>query len=514
MATVEGPIWVTLIKRTGGPMLFQYPITVASNRRYPDLYGLDIKYMNYAYRFPDGAVMADARELGAAAGLIKEKLEAGIWDIFTEPVYKQAEKVLTVAEQISALDLDSLDNAVLIDWFQKYTEELEIYNPVYSCAPTVTLILGEMISAPLREILAKRGEAERLEHYLEALIYPLKRSPIEQATRELMRLAANIQISLDLRTVFQSSPDEILATLPKGHPEFFSQVEEFAQHYAFINMDFGLGELLSVREVLTSLKTVVNEKDANQTLAGMHEHEQEREGLAQKIIEDFGIPGELLELIKFARNQFTLKQYMRSVSLRAMVAVRDFLTEIGKRVGFTHKELQCFTPPEVIEALKGKAPEPAKIRQRLEDGYGLYLVNGEFKVIVGEELAKEVAAAIGEVPKRDVLEGAVAYPGKHEGPIKIVLVREEIDKMKRGDVLVAPMTDPYLVPAMIKAGAIVTDEGGLLSHAAIVSREQGIPCIVGTEQATTVLQDGDFVEVDAEGTRGIVRILKTRAADN
>ena len=78
--------------------------------------------------------------------------------------------------------------------------------------------------------------------------------------------------------------------------------------------------------------------------------------------------------------------------------------------------------------------------------------------------------------------------------------------MKQGEILVAPMTSPDYITALRKAAAVITDEGGITSHAAIVSRELGIPGIVGTKIATQVLKDGDLVEVDAE--RGIVRIIK------
>ena len=78
--------------------------------------------------------------------------------------------------------------------------------------------------------------------------------------------------------------------------------------------------------------------------------------------------------------------------------------------------------------------------------------------------------------------------------------------MKDNEILVSPMTVPDYLPAMKKAKAIITDEGGITCHAAIVSRELGIPCIVGTKIATQVLKDGDRVEVDAN--KGIVKILK------
>ena len=78
--------------------------------------------------------------------------------------------------------------------------------------------------------------------------------------------------------------------------------------------------------------------------------------------------------------------------------------------------------------------------------------------------------------------------------------------MNNGDILVAPMTSPDFIVAMRQASAIITDEGGMTSHAAIVSRELGINCIVGTKIATKVLKDGDLVEVDAD--QGTVKIIK------
>ena len=82
----------------------------------------------------------------------------------------------------------------------------------------------------------------------------------------------------------------------------------------------------------------------------------------------------------------------------------------------------------------------------------------------------------------------------------------DIGKMKQGDILVAPATNPDVVPAMKKAAAIVTDAGGVTSHAAIISRELGVPCLIGTKISTKVLKDGDYVEVDAE-TNGVVKII-------
>lgn len=99
-----------------------------------------------------------------------------------------------------------------------------------------------------------------------------------------------------------------------------------------------------------------------------------------------------------------------------------------------------------------------------------------------------------------ILTGIPASPGIGTGVVKILKSAKEINKIKRNEVLVAPMTSPDFVPAMKRAVAIITDSGGQTSHAAIVSRELGIPCVVGTTEATTKLSDGLLVSVD--GSKG------------
>ena len=107
------------------------------------------------------------------------------------------------------------------------------------------------------------------------------------------------------------------------------------------------------------------------------------------------------------------------------------------------------------------------------------------------------------------LSGIVASVGKEtkiKGQVRIVIDPKKIKDFLKGDVLVAPMTSPDYVFLMKLCSAIVTDTGGLTSHAAIVSRELHKPCIIGTKIATKVLKDGDLVEVDTNN--GTIKILK------
>ncbi|MEM5805232.1 MAG: phosphoenolpyruvate synthase [Candidatus Aenigmatarchaeota archaeon] len=101
------------------------------------------------------------------------------------------------------------------------------------------------------------------------------------------------------------------------------------------------------------------------------------------------------------------------------------------------------------------------------------------------------------IKAKPILQGLAASPGIAKGIVRIVYDIKDITKVMPGDILVTTMTSPDLVPTMGKSSAIITDLGGSTSHAAIVSREMGIPCIVGTKEATKILKDGMFITVDA-----------------
>lgn len=163
---------------------------------------------------------------------------------------------------------------------------------------------------------------------------------------------------------------------------------------------------------------------------------------------------------------------------------------------------------EIVEMFQGdKRPEVMELKAR-SSHKGIFLYTpGNTGLFVQDQLEKEKLLSLISVEKRtEEIKGTVACKGKATGPVKVVLTDADFKNFKEGDILVATWTEPKYTSIMKLAAAIITDEGGLTSHAAIVSRELKIPCVIGTKIATKVLKDGDMIEVDAE--KGIVRILK------
>lgn len=129
-----------------------------------------------------------------------------------------------------------------------------------------------------------------------------------------------------------------------------------------------------------------------------------------------------------------------------------------------------------------------------EEGGNIYIVQTRPVTTIESVVTKK------EILATPIVSGLAASPGVASGVVKIIYALEDLKKIEKGDVLVTTMTNPDMVPVMMKSVAIVTDEGGNTCHAAIVSRELGIPCVVGTRNATRVLKDGMIVSID--GTEG------------
>lgn len=185
----------------------------------------------------------------------------------------------------------------------------------------------------------------------------------------------------------------------------------------------------------------------------------------------------------------------------------NYFEEIKKRTGIS--DVHNFHYKEIAGTLSGTNPKREDMKH-----YVLGKFN-EWKPITGDG-ALRIIKQFEKIhfPQKNLqeLRGQVANPGLYKGYVKLIPldfgadIEKEIAQMNRGDVLVTGTTGPEMMLACMKAGAIVTEEGGICSHAAIISRELKIPCIIATKIATHVLKDGDFVEVDAYN--GVVKILK------
>ncbi len=179
---------------------------------------------------------------------------------------------------------------------------------------------------------------------------------------------------------------------------------------------------------------------------------------------------------------------------------------ISKLVGGTKDEALSWTITEVDEAINGNVPTIENFRSMAD--FGLLVTKSGEEKLSAEESHKLYEKLTEAAPDTTEIHGTVAFRGHAQGTARIVLDPAKAGTFDDGDILVAEMTRPDYLALMKKSAAVVTDIGGLLSHAAIVSREMKKPCVIGTKNATKIFKNGDFVEVDAD--KGIVKKLERK----
>ncbi len=165
----------------------------------------------------------------------------------------------------------------------------------------------------------------------------------------------------------------------------------------------------------------------------------------------------------------------------------------GSLIYMTDSELQHFLSSSILP--NNLSNRKDFLLLRIKDRKFNFYSRGKLYFKLKKKLVKE----------KMFLRGSIAYPGKTKGVVKIIRKMNDLNKFNKNEILVASMTDPRYLVAMKKAAAIVTNEGGITCHAAIVSRELKKPCIIGTKIATHIFRDGNSVEVDAN--KGIIRKL-------
>jgi phosphohistidine swiveling domain-containing protein len=187
---------------------------------------------------------------------------------------------------------------------------------------------------------------------------------------------------------------------------------------------------------------------------------------------------------------------------KAMANAIPFFEMMADELGISLKEATSMLAYEMVDYLsKGKRPDKKSLAMRV-NGKVLYYFKDRriFLIDKGIEGWRNKLENLKDIKS---VSGTIACKGKVTGEAKIISSVEDLEKIEEGDIFVAKFTYPNFTPYMLRAAAIVTDDGGLTSHAAVIAREFRKPCIVGTKHGTKIFKDGDMIEVDAN--KGIVR---------
>lgn len=395
-------------------------------------------------------------------------------------------KAIEAAEKIKGLDLSGLSNKEIVKIYDYLNKEisgamgltnidLDVFDVVFESH------LQKEIMERLEKKYPNRKEVIFSKIYSD-LTTPTYRSYVTQEEEAMMRLAVKKEVSLkDIENIYGKFWWTSLGweNLAPRKPEYFS--DKIKKYFRKKNLKKMISDL-----ELKSSKILAKRK---------------------KIIAKYGLGRKVSSLLDVFDKFVCFHDLRKETQVKMVYAFNGLLEETAKRFNLKREIMEWYSQEEIIKILRGQKVNQKEIEMRKKAIVVLVEKDGT-RMYSGKEAVKmrkrELEMKIDEVRE---LKGMGVSGGKVTAHVKVCSgIEEARQKIKKGDILVTGMTLPDYVPVMKISSAIITDEGGLTCHAAIVSRELGIPCIVGTRIATQVLHDGDLVEVDADN--GTVKILK------
>ncbi|MFA5049506.1 MAG: PEP-utilizing enzyme [Candidatus Micrarchaeia archaeon] len=305
------------------------------------------------------------------------------------------------------------------------------------------------------------------------------------------RLCAPLDISF-----FQKEELELLKIkLIENKEEFEKELETHQKKYYWLSNNYEDATILGVsffRERLNRISI----KDAEIKIIELEAFRRKTLDEKEKIMNEYNLNGDILEIGNSLSYSIWWQDLRKKYIFIANHYIKLFLMEFSKRYNIDFLEICHYTVDEIISLLKDN--KKINTRERFsgflfhfkEDGIIDYYTKEKARSLILPYIEKKFDKNAKEITGIAVSRGTVV------GFARILHSPKEISKMKEGDILIASFTSPDYITAMRKASGIVTDEGGITCHAAIVSRELGIPCIVGTKVATKLFKDGEKIEVD------------------
>jgi len=398
-----------------------------------------------------------------------------------DQIVAHADKLREYSDSIPQTDLHTLSDRQL---WEIYDTHYRIHQEYYTWGwmPVCCDMFHGNLTKKVKDYLTGIGvPKETLNQTFVTLTQPTKKSLILIEQEDLLRIAQKMEQGEDI--------EEDL----KAHWQKY-----YYTKHLWVSGEYTVDDYKrQIQEALSSQKT------AGELLRKLNDDFERGKQEKDALMGELGIAGEWRTILQAYGDFMVTKIYRRYAQLLAVHHMSPILREIAKRKFLTEKQIRFVMYSEMEHLIMHDRFDENILRERAKEC--VYYSERDHEHVFTGESARDLIASLEEDIDTDTqeLQGETGCVGQATGKVKIIIRADDMDKMETGDVLVSIATDPDIVPAMKKASAIVTNQGGVTSHAAIVSRELGIPCVIGTKIATKVLKDGDMVEVDADA--GIVK---------
>ncbi len=474
---VKNVDWQYLVNRQEAVLMSS--LTDQAYAHFEKLTGLPWHF-NFTLRLPTGEVLFSKKELDGLRSIFSQG-DTALFIHFQKRLVRYLKRFETISKNIENTDCSSLSQEELSRLFERFVEVALAAHNFLAPIP----IADKVLSLRILEKLPEASEQQKQE-WLGILTFPDKENEHIKEERSFYTLAA--------------------AYKKKKFPE---QLQKHLAHFAWIGARwYWLNSAWTEQDFLSRLEEFfAQHKDPKKEIEHLHRMREEETKKFQNLYGELNLTleSELGKMIAITKEYAFLRTWRTDVIYHSGYRARGLFYEIAQRTGMNPEDVVYLSINElsVMAQTAKKAVTSSEVELRKQSCCKVTL-QGKYLILPGKEWEMKIRNTL-HLPeeKGSQVQGKIAYPGKVQGKAKIVFSNQDNAKVLRGDILIAVMTFPNFIPAMEKAAAFVTDEGGILCHAAIVSREMRKPCIIATKHATKVFKDNDLVEVDAE--KGIVR---------
>lgn len=401
-------------------------------------------------------------------------------------------------------DLNKQSNKKLISLFKEFAKR---QSTLYAMGVTLPILdlHNEYVNNNLIKVLKQKAPKDKFSKYYQIFTEPSYDSFAKEQEIALLKLMQKFYTKKFIKDII----DKDILEIQEKYPKFFRALQTHTKKYAWVYYVY-MGPAFTEQQFLDFVKDYIYKKiNPKKELKNIQEKKKDIAKQKQAIIKKIN-PNEFeKEILELVGKLIWAKPRRKDYQSKSYYHIEKLMREISKRMYISLDQARSMPFYIIYNALLNDKKIDESVANEIKS---LHVCmpnnNNTITVLRNKEAKKFVAKHIKDVPvsKKNVvnsIKGTTAYPGKSKGQVKVINSSADMQKMEYGDILVSVATTPAIVSAMKKASAIVSDEGGLTCHAAIVSRELKIPCVVGTKIATQVLKDGDKVEVDAE--KGIVK---------
>lgn len=472
------------------PLYISYPIWSCFSMR---MFGkiIPVKYniyINIRADFMDNYISFESLQKVANFYLNKQKKDNNFIKKFEKNWKdKYVKKYLRCHKFLLDSDFKKLSNNEIDSYFKEYSK---LYLAVWD--EVIFLDGFDFAGEKILEYELNREGKEIDNNEIEILTTPSRLSFIQRKNLEILSFLEKNKIGGIIKDENLTKISKLLSGKYYWLHNDYSQVE-------FLDKKFFRAEIMSWQK---NKEKIYETKNLKRNLSVIKQRKKE-------ISAKYNLSGRFLNITEFFGVLANLRDERKAYNQLSGNVLEKFVWEFSKRNLIKKETVENLFFWEIQDAFNLER-EKIKLAVKREKGGGFYFFNapGKFESCFLGKSGQELNNFLkNKISLRKELKGKPAFKGKTVGLVRIIKTKNDFSKMKAGDILVAPNTRPEYVPIMRIAGGIVTDEGGITSHAAIISRELGIPCIVGVQGATTILKDGVKILVDAD--KGIIKTIES-----